>query len=315
VLVAAARAAAQAKDAVARRAEVAAEVDSGELVVDPQRLYSLEKVAAATHLPLDLLEEWVGLLRGRKRQALLYGPPGTGKTFVAQQLAAHLAGGDGSVKLVQFHPSFSYEDFLEGLRPISGYDGQVGYEVRDGVFFDFCAKRAETSPGTHVFIIDEINRAELGAVLGELMTLLEYRGRQVQLPYSRRMFSVPENVILLATMNTADRSLALVDFALRRRFHALEMRPNREVLAGYLRARDEDPTLVLRFFDLVQERVASPDYAPGHSYWMTEDLSPQGLARVWRYELQPYLAEYWYEHRSYLDDLHDKVTRLLAEEA
>jgi hypothetical protein len=105
------------------------------------------------------------------------------------------------------------------------------------------------------------------------------------------------------------------DFALRRRFHAFEMRPSRDVLESYLKARNEDTDLVLRFFDLVQERVASPDYAPGHSYWMTEDLSPQGLSRVWRYELYPYLAEYWFEHRSYLDDLNDKVSRLLAEEA
>jgi hypothetical protein len=315
VLVAAARAAAEVKDATARRGEGASGGDSGEVVVDPRQVYSLEKMAVATHLPLDLLEEWVGLLRGRKRQALLYGPPGTGKTFVAQQLARHLAGDDGSIQLIQFHPSFSYEDFLEGLRPTSGSNGQVGYEVRDGVFFDFCATRAQASPGTHVFVIDELNRAELGAVLGELMTLLEYRGREVQLPYSQRLFSVPENVILLATMNTADRSLALVDFALRRRFHAFEMRPSRDVLESYLKARDEDTDLVLRFFDLVQERVASPDYAPGHSYWMTEDLSPQGLSRVWRYELYPYLAEYWFEHRNYLDDLNDKVTRLLAEEA
>jgi len=315
VLVAAARAAAEVKEAAARRTGVVGEGDSGEVVVDPHQVYSLEKVAVATHLPLDLLEEWIGLLRGRKRQALLYGPPGTGKTFVAQQLARHLAGDDGSVQLIQFHPSFSYEDFLEGLRPTSGSNGQVGYEVRDGVFFDFCATRAQASPGTHVFVIDELNRAELGAVLGELMTLLEYRGREVQLPYSQRLFSVPENVVLLATMNTADRSLALVDFALRRRFHAFEMRPSRDVLESYLKARDEDTDLVLRFFDLVQERVASPDYAPGHSYWMTEDLSPQGLSRVWRYELYPYLAEYWFEHRSYLDDLNDKVSRLLAEEA
>jgi hypothetical protein len=315
VLVAAARAAAATKDAAARQIEVATEGDSGEVVVDPGRVYSLEKVAAATHLPLDLLEEWVGLLRGRKRQALLYGPPGTGKTFVALQLARHLVGDEGSVQLIQFHPSFSYEDFLEGLRPTSGDKGQVGYDVRDGVFLDFCATQAQASPGTHVFVIDELNRAELGAVLGELMTLLEYRGREVQLPYSKRLFSVPENVVLLATMNTADRSLALVDFALRRRFHAFEMRPSRDILKSYLKARDEDTDLVLHFFDLVQERVASPDYAPGHSYWMAEDLSPQGLSRVWRYELYPYLAEYWFEHRSYLDDLNDKVTRLLAEEA
>ncbi|NYH44768.1 hypothetical protein HNR22_004495 [Micromonospora jinlongensis] len=279
--------------------------------------YPLADVAAATHLPQEQLEEWVALLRGKKRQALFYGPPGTGKTFVAEQLARHLAGATGEVETVQFHPSFSYEDFLEGLRPEAQTDGGgVSYRVRPGVFRLFC-DRARGKDGTYILIIDEINRAELGAVLGELMLLLEYRGKRLVLPYSQEKFSVPDNVVVLATMNTADRSLALVDFALRRRFHAFEMRPSKGVLESHLVVADrgEQADLVLKFFDIVQEGVDNADFSPGHSYWMGEDGTAQGLYRVWRYELLPYLAEYWFEHRSYLDKLDAQVTKLLSEEA
>ncbi|MGA4732043.1 MrcB family domain-containing protein [Micromonospora taraxaci] len=279
--------------------------------------YPLADVAAATHLPQEQLEEWVALLRGKKRQALFYGPPGTGKTFVAEQLGRHLAGATGEVETVQFHPSFSYEDFLEGLRPEAKTDGGgVNYRVRPGVFKLFC-DRARDKDGTYVFIIDEINRAELGAVLGELMLLLEYRGKRLVLPYSQEKFHVPDNVVVLATMNTADRSLALVDFALRRRFHAFEMRPSKHVLESHFVVADrgEQADLVLKFFDIVQEGVNNDDFSPGHSYWMGEDGTAQGLYRVWRYELLPYLAEYWFEHRSYLDELDARVTKLLSEEA
>jgi AAA domain (dynein-related subfamily) len=209
---------------------------------------------------------------------------------------------------------FRYEDFIEGLRPTVGESGSVSYAVRPGVFREFC-RRAAQSGGTFVFVIDEINRAELGAVLGELMMLLEYRDRSVTLPYSQEPFSVPGNVVVLATMNTADRSLALVDFALRRRFHAIAMRPDPAVLSRFLEDRGEDNDVVMRFFELVQTRVADANFAPGHSYWMGDDLTAEGLYRVWRYELQPYLAEYWFENTSQLRDLDDAVAKLLTDEA
>jgi 5-methylcytosine-specific restriction endonuclease McrBC GTP-binding regulatory subunit McrB len=217
-------------------------------------------VQIRTHLPIETLEEWVGLLRGPKKQALFYGPPGTGKTYVAQQLARHLAGGDGEVQTVQFHPSYSYEDFIEGLRPVftdEAADGNsdrqttsasIGYQVRPGAFLEFCKRARANDSATFVFVIDEINRAELGAVLGELMMLLEYRKSALSLPYSQKPFYVPENVIILATMNTADRSLALVDFALRRRFHAFQMLPDRNVLSSHFNESADDGELALEFF-------------------------------------------------------------------
>ncbi len=256
-----------------------------------------------------MLEEWIDLLDGPKKAALFYGPPGTGKTYVAERLARYLAGTEGDIKTVQFHPSFSYEDFIEGLRPKMD-EGQLNYVVRPGIFKQFCDD-ARGKSARHVFVIDEINRAELGSVLGEVMMLVEYRGRTVPLPYSQLPFSIPNNVILLATMNTADRSLALVDFALRRRFHAFRMPPNRDVLAGYL---GTDGDLALKMFDLVDKHVADEDFSPGHSYWMVDDLSAAGLERVWRFELRPYLKEYWFESANRLDELEKAILELLAED-
>ena len=309
------------------RAEIAALIEEppAELGESKSRRdVAIEEVAAGTYLPIERLEEWVAMLQGPKRQAIFHGPPGTGKTFVARQLAHHLAGADGHVEIVQFHPSYSYEDFVEGLRPVLSGAGEddddrrdaraVGYTVRDGSFKKFCSD-AQTAAGTCVFVIDEMNRAELGAVLGEMMMLLEYRGLSVTLPYSQARFSVPENVVVLATMNTADRSLALVDFALRRRFHAIELLPDRDILEAHLVETGDDPLLALQFFDEVQRRIANSSFAPGHSYWMNGDATAEGLYRIWRYELHPYLAEYWYEHRHHLDALDAEVTKMLMEEA
>lgn len=276
--------------------------------------YPLTEVAARTQLPIENLEEWVDLLRGPKKQALFYGPPGTGKSFVAQHLARHLATPDGEVEFAQFHPAFSYEDFVEGLRPVTRNDSAFAYEVRPGLFKTFC-ERARTKTGTCVLILDELNRAEVAAVLGEALFLLEYRDRSAVLPYSQARFSVPPNVVVLATMNTADRSLALVDFALRRRFHAIEMRPDGDVLRQHLAGRSEEGELAIRFYDLVQQKVDNPDFAPGHTYWMSDDVSPAGLSRMWRYELRPYLQEFWQESQGLLADLDRTVDRLLSEEA
>jgi hypothetical protein len=281
---------------------------------EPGEPYTLQQLQRDTFLPIELLEEWVELLQGKKRQALFYGAPGTGKTWVAMKLAKFLAGPTGESKVVQFHPSFTYEDFLEGLRPESEANS-LTYRVRPGVFHSFC-ELARGKEATYVFVIDEINRADLGSVLGELMMLLEYRKEKAPLPYSQQQFSVPGNVVVLATMNTADRSLALVDYALRRRFHAIDMRPSRDVLQQYLKeAGEPEDSVALRFFDLIQEKVADKDYAPGHSYWMVEDLSLENLQRVWKYELRPYLAEFWFENASRLAEVEDAVSALLAEEA
>jgi MoxR-like ATPase len=288
--------------------------DEGEDEVEAQE-YTLAQLTHDTLLPIEDLEEWAAMLaEPRKRQAILYGPPGTGKTFVAQKLGQYLASPDGEMQTVQFHPSFSYEDFLEGLRPDEKSE-EFRYTVRPGIFAEFCERARRKLSATFVFVIDEVNRADLGSVLGELMMLLEYRGEKLPLPYSQRPFSIPKNVVVLATMNTADRSLALVDFALRRRFHTIEMPPSRDVLLGHFSRTDDDGELAVKLFDLLQSEIDSRDFAPGHTYWMGEDVTADGLRRVWRYELRPYLSEYWFEHRSRLDALEKAVGELLGEEA
>lgn len=299
-----------------RRTPVQAPAPAEEAVVEP----SIEALAKACSLPVEQVEEWASLLSGRKRQAVFYGPPGTGKTHVARLLAAHLAGDPHRVRMVQFHPSYSYEDFIEGLRPdVSGTSGQLSYTVRPGLFLDLCETAAADPGHVYALVVDELNRADLGSVLGELMMLLEYReDATVRLPYSQRELTVPRNLVLLATMNTADRSLALVDFAMRRRFHAIELRPNRSVLSRYLNERygDEASGPALAFFDLVQTAVGPASaFAPGHSYWMVDDPGAPELERVWKYEVKPYLEEFWFESPDRVTKLDTEVRQLIVEQA
>lgn len=275
----------------------------------------LAEATAATYLDASVLEEWLGLLTGTgKQQLVFYGPPGTGKTHIARQLASVLAGAEGAVEAVQFHPSFSYEDFIEGLRPeVDPGTKQLSYDVAAGVLQRFCTDVVRKTEAPCVLVIDEFNRADLASVLGEVMTLLEYRERQMRLPYSKKQFSLPKNLYILATMNTADRSLALVDFALRRRFHAVNLQPDRKILERYLAAREETAPALLEFFDVVQARVADRDFAPGHSFWMADDLGAASLERIWRYELSPYLSEFWADSPAQLEALSKEIAALLGE--
>ncbi|MEJ2868012.1 AAA family ATPase [Actinomycetospora sp. OC33-EN08] len=271
-------------------------------------------VARSCHLPVETVDGWVSALTdGRLRQAFFHGPPGTGKTWVARHLATHLATSPDHVRVVQFHPAFSYEDFVEGLRPeVDARSGGLDYVVRPGLFRTLCAEAEAAPDDRFVLVVDEMNRADLAAVFGELLMLLEYRGHSAHLPYSHEKFSVPENVVLLGTMNTADRSLALVDFALRRRFHAFALRPDREVLTRWLAAHGDPSQLPLRVFDLIDARVGGDPSAPGHSYWMDSDDAAT-LERTWAFQVQPYLAELWFDRPDRLEDLDREVRVLLGE--
>ena len=169
-----------------------------------------------------------------KRQLILQGVPGTGKTHVARCLARVLTRGrDDAVRLVQFHPAYAYEDFVEGIKvksiEVNGRHDVI-YPVEDGLLCAFAAEAARRPSEPHVLIIDEINRGNLPRIFGELLYLLEYREQSVALPYSRREFRLPANLSIIGTMNAADRSVALVDQALRRRFSFLEMPPDAAVL-------------------------------------------------------------------------------------
>lgn len=259
--------------------------------------YSLEQCADDTGIDVETLRRWLGGLE-RKGQAVIYGPPGTGKTFAARHLARHLVDGtDGFRELVQFHPAYAYEDFVLGIRPTTTPDGGLSYPVLPGRFLQFC-DRARRSSGPCVLIIDEINRANLSRVFGELMYLLEYRDESVPLSVDGSLFSIPANVRLIGTMNTADRSIALVDHALRRRFAFIPLRPNYDVLrrwhARHTGTATDGLVDVLRRINV---QIADPNYEVGISFFLRHDLAAQ-LPDIWQMEIEPYLEELFFDQRS-----------------
>lgn len=253
--------------------------------------------------PTSWLNEVIGLLR-EKKQVVLYGPPGTGKTFLALSLAEHISGGPSSTELVQFHPSYTYEDFFEGYRPVLGDAGKVEFVVRPGPLRRIAEVAADSPSVPHVLIIDEINRANLAKVFGELYFLLEYRSQPISLQYSEMEFTLPENLFIIGTMNTADRSIALVDAAMRRRFYFVEMAPSEppvsDLLALWLKSRGL-PDYPARLLNELNKRLGDPDAAIGPSYLMTEDvMEPGRLERIWKHAILPLLEERFYGRRDEL---------------
>jgi uncharacterized protein (DUF2461 family) len=244
-------------------------------------------------------------LLGLKKQLILQGPPGTGKTHVARCLARVLtAGRDDAVRIVQFHPAYTYEEFVEGIRVRSeAIDGRhdVTYPVEDGLLCALAAEAARHPADPYVLVIDEINRSNLPRVFGELLYLLEYRDQAIDLPCSRRRFRLPGNLYLIATMNAADRSVALVDQALRRRFSFIDMPPDAQVLGAWL--AEHPPTAgqafadtVLALFERLNARLRGdlgPSAQVGHSYFMVEDLDDARLRVVWQHHIWPLLDEHF----------------------
>jgi hypothetical protein len=250
----------------------------------------LPHLAAETGYALEDLERWTRAIR-RKGQAIFYGPPGTGKTFLARRLARHLVGGGaGEVELIQFHPAYSYEDFMQGIRP-RAVGGQLTYEWENGRFLSFC-RRARRRDGSGVFIIDEINRANLAGVFGELMYLLEYRDQAIPLA-GGKSFQIPAHVYILGTMNTADRSIALVDHALRRRFAFIPLRPNPDVLRRFHAETDFAVEPLIDALNALNAQIGDPHYHVGHTFFLVEELATH-LPDIWRLEIEPYLEEYFY---------------------
>lgn len=267
----------------------------------PKPEYTLEQCAENIGIDKAEIERWLRAIE-RKEQAILYGSPGTGKTFIAEQLARYLTGDkDEQWELVQFHPAYSYEDFIQGIRPQS-QDGQLQYPLVPGRFLEFCQK-AEFRKGLCVLIIDEINRANLAQVFGELMYLLEYRDKKIRLAGSNELFSIPENVRIIGTMNTADRSIALVDHALRRRFAFIELRPNYEVLRRYHEKKKTGFQVdgLIETLKRLNNAIADKHYEVGISYFLTENLAEE-IEDIWQMEIEPYLEEYFYDQLDKVDE-------------
>ena len=253
-----------------------------------------DELAIKLNVDRAWLQECIELLRDRP-QLIFYGPPGTGKTFIAQHLAAHLA--EDKVRLVQFHPAYSYEDFFEGYRPLEA----GGFKLKPGPFRKTVDAARENPSTPYFLIIDEINRGNLAKIFGELYFLLEYRSQNVDLLYATDDdigFTLPENVFVIGTMNTADRSIALVDAAMRRRFAFVPLHPSEPPTSGVLRrwlaASGLDP-VVADLLDELNRRIDDSDFKIGPSYFMREAVhAPGGLERAWRTAILPLLEEHHY---------------------
>ena len=264
----------------------------------------------------------------RKKNVVLEGPPGVGKTFIGKRLAYRVIGYKvpERVRMIQFHQSYAYEDFIQGYRPKE----KGGFELRNGVFHSFCRKAAANPDDRYVFIIDEVNRGNLSKIFGELMMLIEAdkRGPEYAVPltYSPEdePFQVPANLYLIGMMNTADRSLAMVDYALRRRFAFHRLRPafGSEQFSNYLNDAGVDEALVDRIvvrFSALNKRIRAdrrnlgPGFEIGHSFFCPGD-DDEGLDESWyeaivRHEIEPLLREYWFDRP---DNVDGEIQALLA---
>ena len=275
--------------------------------------YGMDDALSELFLEQSALERLLAIWAGKKN-LILQGAPGVGKSFVAKRLAYLLleAKDSSRVETIQFHQSYSYEDFVQGYRP----DGKGGFTLRDGVFHRFCEK-ASLSPGRpHVFIIDEINRGNLSKILGELMLLIEHDKRgpgwATTLTYSEPgepRFFVPENLYLLGMMNTADRSLSIVDYALRRRFSFALLEPmfGSDKFRDFLLDRgvpEEIVALIVARMTALNQAIGEdranlgPGYRIGHSFFVPPEgfeYDPGWYRRVIETEIHPLLEEYWFD--------------------
>lgn len=255
------------------------------------------QLSQATGIAAQQWQRWQQAIQ-RKGQLIFYGPPGTGKTFLAEQLARHLLGGGcGFQQTIQFHAAYSYEDFVQGLRPTTQDEGRLRYQMVAGHFRHFCDQaRRLTENDICVLIIDEINRANLASVFGELMYLLEYRGRAIPLAAGERPFSIPPNVRLIGTMNTADRSIALVDHALRRRFAFVHLPPLYDSLRHYHQQQQTNVAIepLIALLRRINTTIADPHYQVGITYFLHPDLTHH-LPDIWQMEIEPYLEEYFFD--------------------
>ena len=277
--------------------------------------YDREKFLSEVYMDESDYDELVELVR-RKKNVILQGPPGVGKTYSAKRLAFSMMGNKDTdhVMMVQFHQSYSYEDFIMGYRP----DG-TGFKLEEGPFYTFCRKAQDDPDSMYFFIIDEINRGNISKIFGELFMLIEAdkRGKtSLRLPYKDVMFSVPENIYIIGMMNTADRSLALIDYALRRRFSFWEMKPafSSQGFLEYTASADNDnlgnvvSTLCKLNSEIISDDTLGRGFAIGHSYLVDEARRDEGkltdswLRSVIRYDIVPLLEEYWYDDPQKVED-------------
>lgn len=284
-------------------------VDDVEEPVVDYPAYDAEDFLEEVFMDEESYETLVGLVRNKKN-VILQGAPGVGKTFAAKRLAYSMMGekDPNRVMMIQFHQSYSYEDFIMGFRP-----SEKGFELKHGAFYNFCKQAEIDSENEYFFIIDEINRGNLSKIFGELFMLIETdkRGFELRLLYSDEKFSVPGNVYIVGMMNTADRSLAMLDYALRRRFAFFEMKPGfdtdgfREYRMGLA---SEKFDRLINSIENLNSAIAADDslgegFCIGHSYFCNlKKITDQALSGIVEYELIPLLKEYWFDEPTKVKD-------------
>src|SRR5699024_2558633 len=250
-----------------------------------------------------------------KKNLILQGAPGVGKTFLAKRLAYSMMGKKyGSrVKMIQFHQSYSYEDFMMGFRPT-----ETGFALTEGQFYSFCKEAELDSERDYFFIIDEINRGNLSQIFGELLMLLEgdKRGQELRLIYQDEQFSIPKNVYVIGMMNTADRSLAIIDYALRRRFSFYTLKPafDSEGFQEMVEIAGNDnynrlvSTVKALNKDIAEDESLGAGFQIGHSYLTTnEEVTNDWLSLVIEYEILPLLKEYWFDEPEKIQEWTSKL--------
>ena len=273
--------------------------------------YTKEDFLSEVFMPEEEYDKLSGILR-IKKNIILQGSPGVGKTFVAKRIAFSMMGVKDveRVMMVQFHQSYSYEDFIMGFRPSTD-----GFELKRGAFYNFCKKAEIDGDNDYFFIIDEINRGNLSKIFGELFMLIENdkRGVSLQLLYSDEKFSVPKNIYIIGMMNTADRSLAMLDYALRRRFAFFEIKPG-FTTDGFREYRmsleNEKFDKLIACVESLNNVISNDEslgdgFCIGHSYFcnlLPDTINDQVLSGIVEYELIPLLKEYWFDEPTKVKD-------------